>query len=391
VWKAQIAARYVGVEIEEPEFTIGKDNKTKEFAAKNPVQKVPVLETDEGCIFESNAIARYIARLGGSTIYGNSPFETAQIDQWMDFAVNEIELPSAAWLFPIMGIVPLNKQATSQAKGDIRKALAILDAHLRTRTFLVGHRVTLADITVSMVLYRLFKMVLDPGFRKAFGSVVRWFLTCVHQPQFKDVVGEVELCQKMLVAKAAPAQQAPKKEAQKEKAKETPQPAPAKPKQKKPQNPLLSLPPSSFDLEEWKRVYSNDPASKSIPWFWEHFDPEGYSIYFSDYKYNDECKKMFMTCNLIGGWIQRLDPLRKWGFGSVLIFGEEPSLEISGVWIFRGQDVPAEMLDCVDTEHHTFRKADLEKEKDLISAYLAWEGDFGDKNWNENSQGMNFK
>eukprot|EP00005_Dracoamoeba_jomungandri_P003609 CAMPEP_0174250398 /NCGR_PEP_ID=MMETSP0439-20130205/580_1 /TAXON_ID=0 /ORGANISM="Stereomyxa ramosa, Strain Chinc5" /LENGTH=290 /DNA_ID=CAMNT_0015330455 /DNA_START=434 /DNA_END=1306 /DNA_ORIENTATION=+ len=290
-----------------------------------------------------------------------------------------------------MGIVPLNKQATSQAKGDIRKALAILDAHLRTRTFLVGHRVTLADITVSMVLYRLFKMVLDPGFRKAFGSVVRWFLTCVHQPQFKDVVGEVELCQKMLVAKAAPAQQAPKKEAQKEKAKETPQPAPAKPKQKKPQNPLLSLPPSSFDLEEWKRVYSNDPASKSIPWFWEHFDPEGYSIYFSDYKYNDECKKMFMTCNLIGGWIQRLDPLRKWGFGSVLIFGEEPSLEISGVWIFRGQDVPAEMLDCVDTEHHTFRKADLEKEKDLISAYLAWEGDFGDKNWNENSQGMNFK
>jgi elongation factor 1-gamma len=59
VWKAQIAGKFTGLEIEAPAFQIGVDNKTPEFAAKFPLQKVPALETPEGPLFESNAIARY--------------------------------------------------------------------------------------------------------------------------------------------------------------------------------------------------------------------------------------------------------------------------------------------------------------------------------------------
>lgn len=39
--------------------------------------------------------------------------------------------------------------------------------------------------------------VLDPTFRRPFGNVTRWFVTCLNQPQFRAVLGEVELCQKM--------------------------------------------------------------------------------------------------------------------------------------------------------------------------------------------------
>lgn len=39
--------------------------------------------------------------------------------------------------------------------------------------------------------------VLDPAFRGPFGNVNRWFLTCLNQPQFKAVLGEVQLCQRM--------------------------------------------------------------------------------------------------------------------------------------------------------------------------------------------------
>ena len=59
VWKAQIAGNFTGLQIEAPAFQIGVDNKTPEFAAKFPLQKVPALETPEGPLFESNAIARY--------------------------------------------------------------------------------------------------------------------------------------------------------------------------------------------------------------------------------------------------------------------------------------------------------------------------------------------
>lgn len=59
MWKAQIAGNFTGLQIEAPAFQIGVDNKTPEFAAKFPLQKVPALETPEGPLFESNAIARY--------------------------------------------------------------------------------------------------------------------------------------------------------------------------------------------------------------------------------------------------------------------------------------------------------------------------------------------
>lgn len=39
--------------------------------------------------------------------------------------------------------------------------------------------------------------VLDPEIRAPYTNVNRWFVTCVNQPQFKEVLGEVTLCTKM--------------------------------------------------------------------------------------------------------------------------------------------------------------------------------------------------
>jgi len=99
-----------------------------------------------------------------------------------------------------------------------------------------------------------------------------------------------------------------------------------------------------------------------------------------------------MTANLVGGFFQRLDKLRKYGFGSMLIFGEDGNLEISGVWLFRGQDVPGEMKECDDYEHYEWRKlsADDAADKALIEDYFAWDGNFGGKKLQFN-QGKAFK
>lgn len=54
-------------------------------------------------------------------------------------------------------------------------------------------------------------------------------------------------------------------------------------------------------MDDFKRCYSNEDEAVSIPYFWEKFDLEHYSIWFAEYKYPEELSKVFMSCNLITG------------------------------------------------------------------------------------------
>jgi elongation factor 1-gamma len=56
-----------------------KDVRDKEFKKRNPHNKIPVLETTEGHIYETNAILRHLAR-SGKDLYGSTPFETSLVD-----------------------------------------------------------------------------------------------------------------------------------------------------------------------------------------------------------------------------------------------------------------------------------------------------------------------
>lgn len=285
-----------------------------------------------------------------------------QVMQWMCWADNEV-LPAACnWVFPTLGIMQFNKTQTERSKEDIKAALNLLNDHLLTKTFLVGERISLADVAVACVMLSLYKQVLDPNFRKPFGNVTRWFNTVVNQPNFKAVSGVVELCTKMAEfdskkfaefsgkgdnkkekKEKAPKQEAKKPEKKKEEKKAEPEEV-AAPVEKKP-CPFEKMPKGTFDLEEWKRFYSNNDEPESVAWFWEHFDHENYSIWRGDYKYNDELSMVFMSCNLIGGMFQRLDKLNKNAFASVCLFGEDNNSSISGLWVFKGHELAFELDD----------------------------------------------
>jgi elongation factor 1-gamma len=113
------------------------------------------------------------------------------------------------------------------------------------------------------------------------------------------------------------------------------------PKQK---DPFADMPKSTFNMDEFKRVYSNeDTAEKAIPYFWKNFDSEHCSIWFCEYKYPEELTQIFMTCNLISGFFQRLDKLRKHAFGSMCVFGENNNNTIAGIWIWRGHELAFEV------------------------------------------------
>merc|ERR1711915_1008117 len=195
-FKALIAARYSGAKVNvDNSFVFGETNKSDSFLKKFPLGKVPAFESNNGeCIFESNAIAMAVAN---EQLAGKTAIDKAHIVQWMNFADNEILPASCTWIFPILGIMHHDKNALERAKEDVRRALGVLNTHLLPRTFLVGERISLADICVCCTLLHLYQYVLDDGFRKQFQNVNRWFLTMVNQPQVKAVIGEFKLCDKM--------------------------------------------------------------------------------------------------------------------------------------------------------------------------------------------------
>lgn len=90
-----------------------------------------------------------------------------------------------------------------KAKSDLGNALAILDKQLEKKTYLVNDQVTLADIVVCSTLVYPFKLVADKSYMADFANVVRWFQTCVNQPEFMQVLGKVNMCEKELKAKGA--------------------------------------------------------------------------------------------------------------------------------------------------------------------------------------------
>lgn len=115
----------------------------------------------------------------------------------------------------------------------------------------------------------------------------------------------------------------------------------AEPKQK---DPFAEMPKSTMNMDEFKRVYSNeDTATKAIPYFWTNFDKQNMSIWFCEYKYPEDLTQVFMTCNLVSGFFQRLEKLRKNAFASMCVFGENNNNTIAGVWFWRGPGLAFEV------------------------------------------------
>jgi elongation factor 1-gamma len=306
-----------------------------------------------------------VARLKGK-LYGSTLYETALIDQWLDFASTQILPPTMTWVMPLLGHGEITSEALQKATADVKKTLTVLNTHLTHHQFLVGERISLADIVVASSVGVLYLHVFDPPARKQYSSVTRWFITMINQPEFRSVIGEVKLCEKAPTIPTTSSasstatnkateqqqqQQQPKKESKKESKKkkdeEEEPPEDDEFKEPKKKSKLESLPPSTFNLDEWKRTYSNlkDTRKDALPWLWKNFDPQGYSFWFADYKYSSELntEPLFKILNLVNGWIQRLDQLRKWGFGTIIIFGKEGDIHIGSAWLFRGLEIPEEV------------------------------------------------
>jgi len=371
-----IAARIAGVEFTEV-FIAFDDQKKPEFLKINPTGKVPCAETPEGTIFESGAIARYIARLHPEKgLYGSTVYESGLVDQWVDFVATGMPSSLATITYQTAGRQESNAATYSQAIKDVREQLTIIEKHLQKSgsNYLVGNTITIADIKLIVAVGSLFRIVLDEGSRKAFPALTKYIGEHTKRPEFREFMGNFKFAKKMLKP-PVPKKEEKKEEKKVEKKKEAKDEEEDPTEEKKKPSKLLSLPPTQFDLYNYKTFFVNHLNKReAIQDLWKQFDANGFSLWKLHYdKAEGEGELLYKTNNLVGGFLQRLDnDFRRFSLGVHGIYGEEPKLEVIGCYLVRGTDLPEEFVDHPSFEYYKSTKLDHTKAEDkkIFEDYL---------------------
>lgn len=128
---------------------LANETQTRVFLEKNPNGKIPLLELDDGrCISESNAILHYLA--AGSDLSSEDDYEKAKILQWQFFEQysHEPYIAVARYIAKYLGLPEDRKTEYLSKQVGGHKALKIMADQLAITDYLVGSKLTIADISL---------------------------------------------------------------------------------------------------------------------------------------------------------------------------------------------------------------------------------------------------
>jgi len=184
-WKVLIAAQFNGIKVNPKVYDQGADKVTM---AANPWKRLPYLVRDEGVLANSNAIARFIAKMRpDGSMMGQSFRQSCLVESWMEFCTKELEIPAQLLLWAKSSLIQASEGQIQAAFSDISKSLDTVEKSL-TGQFLVGSEVTLADISLVCALLEVYCTMLDANARKSWPKLEAWFDRCVALPQFQSVL-----------------------------------------------------------------------------------------------------------------------------------------------------------------------------------------------------------
>ena len=157
---------YLGLapEIQTVDVYLGQ-GRAPAYLAVHPLGKVPALVDGDLVLWESNAISEYIAEAyGDGRLWSRDPRKRADISRWMYWEASQWQPALAGILRDFVAW----KLGLSDAAAPVdvnwmdpsfQRQAMFLDTHLRSRRYLTGDEITLADFSAAaMVMY-----VASPG------------------------------------------------------------------------------------------------------------------------------------------------------------------------------------------------------------------------------------
>ncbi|MBO6718397.1 MAG: glutathione S-transferase family protein [Rhizobiaceae bacterium] len=143
----------------EPQWaTPAASSRSAEFLALNPNGKVPVIEDENGLLWESNTICRYLARMNGrDDLLPSDPAAQARVEMWMDWQATEL---NGSWRYAFMALARRDPAFADPAQIEAGRrhwnaTMDILEQRLTgTDAYVAGSSFTLADIVIGLSVHR---------------------------------------------------------------------------------------------------------------------------------------------------------------------------------------------------------------------------------------------
>ena len=336
--------------------------KRNTYAQKTSTTTLPFLETKNGNISESISIEIFLAKKYKPEILGSNTFEHAKINQWIEFANCEIQNCAKELIYPIFkGKKPENKGNENDDK-KFKKYLSLLEKEFKKgNKYIMGNKLTLADIVLFRYLRFFFMFYLTEKIRNSLcPKLTLWFENIMNTQEAIEAYGRTLLCKKQL----KPLDIKIEKNKNKNEAK----------KEIKKENPLDFLPPSKFDLDNFKKEFCENSNKKEVmEKFWKDFDPKGYSLWLIEYQnLESEGKKLFRMKNSKNFFLERFDDdFKRYSFGVHGVYGNNNEFKVKGLWMWRGEDIPEEIKENEYFNYLNIKKLDCKNDKDkkLVEEY----------------------
>jgi glutathione S-transferase len=157
--KLRYIANHLGLEYNHvPLSPLTGETRTPEYLRIHPAGKIPAMVDDDFALFESMAIARYLAAKAQSPIYPQELRARALVDQWCEFVTHHVEAGMVKVFFNEVMIpmfaLPMepDMRAATEGRGWLQRYLPIVEGQLVQHAFLASDRISLADFVLLAAL-----------------------------------------------------------------------------------------------------------------------------------------------------------------------------------------------------------------------------------------------
>lgn len=165
-----------------------REHKGEAHLSRQPFGQVPAMEEDGFVLFESRAICRYVSAKANDALTPVTLRDRALMDQWSSVEQSNVSPHAMKFIYHYVFKRPQEQAVLDAAQAALELAFSALSKPLATQNFLVGDKLSIADIGYVPYLELLPTTPVKDSLEK-FPHVVAWSGRLRERESWRKITG----------------------------------------------------------------------------------------------------------------------------------------------------------------------------------------------------------